>query len=170
MTGIRLEQMDMSHVAEILEIERETFPTPWTPGMFEQELQAGPSPEGPGSYAKVALNGERVVGYAVGWFVEGGVHLMNIAVAREHRRRKVGTLLITDLIETSLAARKLIIILEVRVSNKAAQAFYEKFMFERFGVRRGYYADNREDAALMALDLTARAGRKKRETRKSSTD
>jgi ribosomal-protein-alanine N-acetyltransferase len=170
MTGIRLEQMDLTHITEILEIEGETFPTPWTRGMFEQELQTAPSSEGPGSYAKVALIDECVAGYAVGWFVEGGAHLMNIAVAREFRRRKVGTLLISDLIETSLAAGKLIIILEVRVSNKPAQAFYEKFMFERFGVRRGYYADNREDAVLMALDLTARAGRKKRETRKSSTD
>jgi ribosomal-protein-alanine N-acetyltransferase len=169
MTGIRLEQMGVMHIGMILEIEKEIFPTPWTRGMFEEELRAGPHPEGPGSYAKVALEGKRVVGYAIGWFVEGGVHLMNIAVSGEYRRKKVGTLLITDLIECALSAGKRIIILEVRESNTGAQAFYEKFMFERFGVRRGYYADNREDAVLMALDLTTGAGRKRRGTSRAKS-
>jgi ribosomal-protein-alanine N-acetyltransferase len=37
----------------------------------------------------------------------------------------------------------------VRVSNGAAIALYERLGFERRGVRRGYYTDNREDALIM---------------------
>jgi len=169
MTGLRLESMGASHVPEILEIEKVLFPTPWTEGMFEQELLAGPHPEGPGSYAVVAAEKGRVVGYTVAWFVDEGVHLMNIAVRKEFQRRGVGKRLMKHLINAALASGKLVIILEVRVSNAGAQAFYERFGFEKFGVRRGYYADNREDAVLMGLDLASVAARRKRGTRKTKS-
>ena len=42
--------------------------------------------------------------------------------------------------------------LEVRVSNKEAIKLYEKLGFERHGIRRGYYTDNREDALIMWKD------------------
>ena len=169
MTGLRLVSMGASHVPEILEIEKTLFPTPWTQGMFEQELLAGPTPEGPGSYAVVALGEGRVVGYTVAWFIEEGVHLMNIAVRKEYQRRGVGKRLMKHLIDAALASRRVIIILEVRLSNAGAQAFYEGFGFEKFGVRRGYYADNREDAILMGLDLASVAARRKRGTRKTKS-
>jgi ribosomal-protein-alanine N-acetyltransferase len=44
------------------------------------------------------------------------------------------------------------VFLEVRVSNVAAQALYEKFGFTRQGVRSKYYSDS-EDALLMELDM-----------------
>ena len=169
MTGLRLVSMGASHVPEILEIEKTLFPTPWTQGMFEQELLAGPTPEGPGSYAVVALGEGRVVGYTVAWFIEEGVHLMNIAVRKEYQRRGVGKRLMKHLVDAALASRRVIIILEVRLSNAGAQAFYERFGFEKFGMRRGYYADNREDAILMGLDLASVAARRKRGKRKTKT-
>jgi len=169
MTGLRFVSMSASHVPEILEIEKTLFPTPWTQGMFEQELLAGPSPEGPGSYAVVALGEGRVVGYTVAWFIEEGVHLMNIAVRKEYQRRGVGKRLMKHLIAAALASHRVIIILEVRLSNAGAQAFYEGFGFEKFGMRRGYYADNREDAILMGLDLASVAARRKRGKRKTKT-
>ena len=42
--------------------------------------------------------------------------------------------------------------LEVRVSNAAAIAVYERLGFEARGIRRGYYTDNREDALIMWKD------------------
>jgi ribosomal-protein-alanine N-acetyltransferase len=161
MTGPRLETMHPAHIPDILEIERTIFPTPWTHGMFEQELKAGPSPEGPGSYAMVAVEGGRVLGYTVAWFVDEGVHLMNIAVRKDVQRRGVGRRLLRHLIRAARAAGKIVIILEVRTSNTGAQAFYESFGFAKFGVRRGYYADNREDAILMALDVARTRARRK---------
>ncbi len=40
--------------------------------------------------------------------------------------------------------------LEVRVSNFVAQRLYEKYEFKPVGIRKGYYSDNREDAAIMS--------------------
>lgn len=169
MTGLRLESMGASHVPDILEIEKTLFQTPWTQGMFEQELLAGRSPEGPGSYAMVAVGEGRVVGYTVAWFIDEGVHLMNIAVRKDFQRRGVGRRLMKHLIDAALASGKVIVILEVRLGNTGAQVFYEGFGFEKFGVRRGYYADNREDAILMGLDLAFVAARRKRGTRKTKS-
>jgi ribosomal-protein-alanine N-acetyltransferase len=39
--------------------------------------------------------------------------------------------------------------LEVRVTNRPAQALYVKYGFTRQGVRRHYYSDNGEDADIM---------------------
>jgi ribosomal-protein-alanine N-acetyltransferase len=168
MTGPKLETMRPAHIPDILEIETALFPTPWTHGMFEQELIAGPNPEGPGSYAWVAVEAGRVLGYTVAWFVDEGVHLMNIAVRKDCQRRGVGRRLIRHLVRQARSAGKIVIILEVRMSNAGAQAFYESFGFAKFGVRRGYYVDNREDALLMALDLSRASARRKSGTRKGT--
>jgi ribosomal-protein-alanine N-acetyltransferase len=161
MTGPRLETMTPAHIPEMIEIERTLFRTPWTSGMFEQELIAGPSPEGPGSYAMVAAENGRVLGYCIAWFVDEGVHLMNIAVRKDCQRGGVGRKLMRHLIRGARSAGKVVIILEVRGGNTGAQSFYESFGFAKFGVRRGYYVDNREDAVLMALDLSKAPARRK---------
>lgn len=170
MTGLELGPMDFSHIAEILEIEKTLFATPWTRGMFEQEIGARPGSNGPGTYSVVARADGRVAGYAVAWFVDEGVHLMNIAVRKESQRRGIGRRLLSDLIETASAARKRFIVLEVRASNEAAQAFYREFSFTSIGVRPGYYMDNGEDAVLMGLSLERRAAQRKRETKKRRAD
>jgi [ribosomal protein S18]-alanine N-acetyltransferase len=42
--------------------------------------------------------------------------------------------------------------LEVRTSNQAAIAMYERFGFRAAGHRRRYYHDNGEDALIMWLE------------------
>jgi ribosomal-protein-alanine N-acetyltransferase len=178
MTRCEIGPIDSIHVEEILEIEKTLFATPWTRGMFEQEIAARPGPEGPGTYSVVATADGRVAGYAVAWFIDDGVHLMNIAVRREFQRQGIGRRLMDDLVESASAAGKRFIVLEVRRSNAAAQAFYREFFFRKIGVRRHYYADNGEDAVLMALDLLDPARRRprrhtgpgERETGKRETD
>jgi ribosomal-protein-alanine N-acetyltransferase len=43
-------------------------------------------------------------------------------------------------------------VLEVRASNRGAQRLYSRFGFAPVAVRKGYYADNNEDAIVMFLD------------------
>jgi ribosomal-protein-alanine N-acetyltransferase len=51
-----------------------------------------------------------------------------------------------------------VVTLEARISNKQAQALYEKYEFQKVGVRRAYYTDNGEDAVIMTTDsLTSSA-------------
>jgi len=153
MTDVKLERMNASHLPEILAIESAVFPTPWSRSMFEGELRRGREKNGFRSFSIVAVHDDEVLGYAIGWFLDDEVHLVNIAVKRVHQEHGIGSLLLGSVIEEACAEDKLIITLEVRASNVGAQEFYRRFMFRVIGVRRGYYSDNREDAVLMALDL-----------------
>ncbi|MEJ2722250.1 MAG: ribosomal protein S18-alanine N-acetyltransferase [bacterium] len=153
MTDVRIEMMNLEHLPAILEIEKTVFPTPWTRSMFESEIDRGRPTVGLRSFSIVALRADELVGYAIGWFLEDEVHLVNIAVKKSEQAHGVGSLLLGRVIEEACTSRRLIITLEVRASNDVAREFYRKFMFRVIGVRRGYYTDNREDAVLMALDL-----------------
>src|SRR5205809_4680904 len=83
-------------------------------------------------------------------------HVMNLAVAPEHRRRGIATALLDRLFELTAGDGRRGYTLEVRVSNKHAIDLYERLGFRARGIRRGYYTDNREDALIMWKDPVAR--------------
>ncbi len=82
-------------------------------------------------------------------------HVMNVAIAPEHRRRGIASTLLGRLFEQTDEDDRRGYTLEVRVSNVGAIALYERLGFESRGVRRGYYTDNREDALIMWKDPVA---------------
>ncbi len=89
----------------------------------------------------------RVAGYAIGWAVASETHVLEIAVIASLRRRGHGGRLWTALHEACGGGAAF---LEVRASNSAALALYERAGFQRVGLRRRYYGDG-EDAVLMTL-------------------
>ncbi len=93
-----------------------------------------------------------LVGYTLYWCVADEVHLLNIAVRPDRRRHGIAKALMAELFAhgRSRSARK--VLLEVRASNAAAIALYERLGFEQFNVRPRYYADD-EDAVEMELAL-----------------
>ena len=137
----RLETRDLDTVEEI---ERASYPTPWSRSMFVAELRK------PSSLAIGAHAGEgELVGYAfVSRYVDAW-HVMNIAVATGLRRRGIATALLERLFELTATDPRRGHTLEVRASNAAAIRLYERLGFEARGIRRGYYTDNREDAVIM---------------------
>ncbi len=72
--------------------------------------------------------------------------MLTTAVRDAYRGRGVGELLLIAAIETALKVRQPVVSLECRVSNAVAIRLYEKYGFQRSGVRRRYYSDNHEDA------------------------
>jgi ribosomal-protein-alanine N-acetyltransferase len=148
--------MTGAHVPRVHAIERNVFTTPWTEEMFHQEVLGIF-----GSRALVAIEGDAVIGYRIAWFLDEEVHLVNIAVDTTYQGRGVGTLLMANLIEEALDAKKRIITLEVRADNSEAQEFYRRFAFRSVGIRKGYYSDNGEDALIMTLDLMELAQRRR---------
>ncbi len=154
MTRVEIIPMEMDHLEEILAIEEAVFTTPWTRGMFEQEILRRDVPRGPGSHVAVAIHEGEVIAYSIAWVLLDEVHLVNIAVRSDYQEKGIGTLLLKQIIDKACRTEKVIITLEVRESNTTAQAFYRGFMFHEIGVRRGYYSDNRENAVLMVLDLS----------------
>ncbi len=142
--NVELRRLETDDLAEVEEIERESYPTPWSRTMFDAELRK------PSSLALGAFTtSDGLVGYAfVSRYVDAW-HVMNVAVATRYRRRGIAVALLGRLFDVTSSDPRRGYTLEVRVSNVGAIALYEKLGFEARGVRRGYYTDNREDALIM---------------------
>ncbi|MBX3205637.1 MAG: ribosomal protein S18-alanine N-acetyltransferase [Labilithrix sp.] len=95
-----------------------------------------------------------VLGYILFWLVADEIHLLNVAVAPDARRRGIGRALVEDLIAFARANAAAKVLLEVRASNHAAIQLYERLGFTRFNIRRAYYGDG-EDGVEMMLELAA---------------
>ena len=87
------------------------------------------------------------------------MHLLNLAVHPQHRRRGIAWNLLVEALNQARAQGARVAWLEVRPSNTAARALYESFGFEEVGRRRRYYDDTQEDAILLALHWEEEAGK-----------
>ena len=95
---------------------------------------------------------EPIVGFVGVWLTPDEAHIITIAVRESHRGRGIGELLLIAAIALATLNEREVVTLEVRASNQAAQALYEKYGFERVGVRHRYYSDNHEDAVIMTTE------------------
>ena len=144
---LRVRRLAYSDLPAVIAIERRSFPTPWSLAMFVLELSK------PSGICLAAVEGEHLIGYLVCSRYDDVWHLMNVAVVAERRRRRIATVLITELLRET--GRRDPLTLEVRVSNRGAIAMYERFGFRSAGLRRRYYHDNGEDALIMWLESRA---------------
>lgn len=138
-----VQQLDLPSIAAI---EAECFSDPWTLQAFENELNVNRL----ALYLVARLN-DQVIGYIGSWLIIDEVHITTLAVKKEFRRCGIARLLLADLIRRTRCMGACYITLEVRPSNKAARAFYEKQNFAVNGCRKLYYRD--EDALIMTLFL-----------------
>lgn len=141
---VTVEPMTSAHISRILEIERESFRTPWPRDAYVHELN-----ENRLATYFVAKDGEQIVGYCGMWVIFDEAHITTIAVDPQYRGMHVGERLVVGLIDAALARGARWMTLEVRRSNLAAQQLYKKYGFREIGMRKGYYSDNREDAIIM---------------------
>ena len=131
----------------ILEIERSSFPSPWSRQAFLQEI------ENPVSHLW-ALNEEgAVVGYICFWLFDNVIEILDIAIHPTKRRQGNAYRLLTAVIEKGISHGADQIWLEARVSNLPARDLYKKFGFKEVGLRSRYYGDTNEDAVTMTLAL-----------------
>lgn len=139
----RLRDMTALDVPQVLEIERDSYPTPWPREMFMDEVART------GSVCLVAESGEQIYGYVVAATYAEVWHILNVCVRPGRRRAGVAEALLTKLFARGDGHAHRGYTLEVRVSNGGAIALYERMGFISHGVRPGYYSDNREDAQIM---------------------
>ena len=95
---------------------------------------------------------EYIVGFAGLWAMLNEVHIIAIAVRNDYRQMGIGEGLLISTIEMANQLDANVITLEVRVSNKIAQALYKKYGFQIVGTHSKYYSNNDEDATLMSTD------------------
>ena len=94
------------------------------------------------------LEEQEVEGFIVARRMGEEWEIENIAVAGATRRRGLGTRLLGELLDRARAAGASQVFLEVRESNRAARALYQKWAFVESGRRKSYYRDPVEDAVL----------------------
>ena len=145
---IEFRKLKLRDLNAIEEIERASYPTPWSRSMFAGEL-AKPSSICLGA---VDTDQNELVGYLIISRYVDAWHVMNVAVEPGRRRRGIASLLLNRLFELTAGRSRRGYTLEVRVSNAGAIKIYEEVGFRPRGVRRGYYTDNREDALIMWKD------------------
>jgi [ribosomal protein S18]-alanine N-acetyltransferase len=141
--------MHIGDMADVLEIERVSFPTPWTEHAFLEEMTR--------DFAFVDVVRDVALGRAVAfgnyWLIADEVHLLNIATHPQARRVGHASRLLAHITDFGRRRNCRFVTLEVRRSNAAAQRLYRRFGFCAAGVRPNYYAENQEDAILMLLDF-----------------
>ncbi|HKW50327.1 MAG TPA: ribosomal protein S18-alanine N-acetyltransferase [Candidatus Eisenbacteria bacterium] len=140
--------MTVARIDEVLAIEKVAFTDPWSREMFRSELEVGG-----GTYARVAMRGNTLVGYLLAVMVVDEAHLGNLAVHPSERRSGVGQRLLDDLLETAREKGVARVTLEVRESNQIARKFYYRNEFIDVAMRKNYYRNPVEDAIVMLRSL-----------------
>ena len=134
---------------DILEIERNAFPSPWDLNSFSSEIDRSIS------HLWALLINEVLAGYICFWIFANETHLMNVAVHPEWRGKGFGERLLCKMIEIGISEGAKTAWLEVRPSNLGARSLYEKTGFKEVGFRPRYYKETNEDAIIMCLPLSA---------------
>ncbi len=117
-----------------MEIEDVSFSVPKKDSIFRHDQN---------KYLVAEENG-KIIGYIGTEEISGETHIINMAVAPGERGKGYGKRLIEAVLDDEN-----VFFLEVRASNNAARKLYEKYGFEKVGVRKNYYEDNGEDACIM---------------------
>ncbi len=143
-------RMQPSDISDVLAIENDVYPFPWTRGNFLDSINSG--------YETWILRDEANVlnGYFLLMPSVDDAHLLNITVHRDLQSKGIGLLLLDKAKAITIESKLHALLLEVRPSNLRAEKIYERYGFTRIGVRKGYYPapDNqREDAIVMKLEL-----------------
>lgn len=142
--AIEIEPMRRRHLRSVIRIEVQSYPRPWSLGLYLSELALG----GLRCYLVARRAGE-VVGYGGVMYIGPDAHVTTLAVAPEFHRQGIGGRVLWHLARAAVAHGAENLTLEVRVSNDAAIDLYRRFGFVPAGMRKNYYAEINEDALVM---------------------
>jgi len=158
-----IEPMTLADIPEVVAIEQASYSMTWPEKAYDYELQknklahyfvlrvlpqqTNQSTDQPAS---------PIIGLAGFWLMSDEIHINTIAIHPNWRRLGLGEWLLIKLLEEGQALDARVATLEVRPSNQAALALYQKYKFKKVGRRRHYYSNNGEDALILttpALNL-----------------
>ena len=140
---IMIRKMTMDDLDTVVEIEKECFSVPWSKQGFMDALQKTDA------YYIVAVTDDRVVGYCGAYGVCDEADINQVAVTGNYRRSGIGERMVRRLLDGLKERGYLYTTLEVRKSNTAAIALYEKLGFVSEGIRKNFYEKPTEDAVIM---------------------
>lgn len=140
---INIRYMTISDIPAVSEIEKRSFSLPWSEKSFEESIGL--------SHAifLVAEKKQQILGYCGMYQVFDEGDITNIAVLPEYRGMGIAGRLLETLFGYSVEKGIADITLEVRESNESAIHLYEKYGFERVGIRKNFYEKPVEHAVIM---------------------
>jgi len=125
----------------------------WSQAQYERVLRKETRPG-----LTLVIEEENIVrGFLVAHEVAGEWEIENIAVAAAARRRGMGTRLLGEFLDRVRSHGGTCVFLEVRESNRSAQALYLSRGFRAVGQRAAYYRNPKEDALVLRLALAQSA-------------
>lgn len=143
-----IRQMHTDDLPRIMELEHQLFTSVWNEEDFIYELC-----DNPFSHYYVFEDNNKIVGYAGLWIMYEQSQITTIGIDPLFQRKGYGAYLLEEMISLAVLKECEVMSLEVRVSNEKAIGLYEKFGFEKAGIRKDYYQDNHEDAYLYVKRL-----------------
>ena len=143
MSNISITLMEECDLEAVLEVSSLSLKESWSKESFKKELS------NPLAKYLVAKGNNKVIGFAGVWTIVDEGHITNIAVHPNFRKKGIGSILLSSLIEHCKNWGCNSLTLEVRASNTPAQNLYKKYNFKEEGIRKKYYKDNNEDAIIM---------------------
>ncbi len=147
MEGLIIRELLEHDLPEVVGIENISFTTPWSETLFFNEIYKQRS------IAKVAIIGEKIVGYICANYVADEGHILNLAVHPDFRGKGIAKTLVKNILGDLKETDCRFLYLEVRDSNNAAKELYGGFGFKVVGTRKKYYNKPEEDAVIMSLRL-----------------
>ena len=83
------------------------------------------------------------------------MEIIFLLINKNHRRKGLGRDLLKDLYIIALANKITQIVLEVAITNHAAESLYKSFNFKEVGIRKNYYSrkNKKIDAKVMQLTI-----------------
>jgi ribosomal-protein-alanine N-acetyltransferase len=148
---IAIVRMTEHDLLEVVEIEEQSGLSRWGWAAYYAEFQGGNRDLM--LIAKPSIASAPIAGYIVARETAGELHINNVAVRAEYRRRGIGAALLSHVLDEARRRKAKAAFLEVRSANHAAQALYEKSGFKAIARRADYYSEPREDAVVMTLVL-----------------
>lgn len=145
-TSYQILQLEPEDLNEILEIENDSFITPWPREVFQMEFNLRRS-------YNIVCKDEvgTLIGYCLSWLIHDEIHILKVAVDFRYRKRGIARNLIDDTLEYFKTKGANHAVLEVRTDNTSAISLYEKMGFEPLRIRRNYYRETGDDALVMML-------------------
>ena len=139
---LSIRRLSIEDLAAVCDIERLSFPTPWSEESYRHELTDNPLSFFIGCFEK-----DKLVSFAGFWKILDEAHITNVAVHPQQRGKGIGELTMRALMIEAIREECKWMTLEVRVSNIVAQNLYTKLGFKAAGERPHYYENN--EAALI---------------------
>ena len=147
---------------EILSIEKEVFPHPWTKDHFRLIIQDT------SNYILTLKQGKTIIGYGGYHLLKNKtnflytkriysrlIHLINIAIRIPYQKHGFGSGLLNLLMSDAKRRNAEYCYLEVRPSNTNAFRFYRHSGFSVIGIIENYYPLEEENAIVMGKELSS---------------